>query len=159
MPLILIMRHAHAEPPGTGPDSERNLTPQGRTQALKVARLLAYKPSIILSSPYKRALQTAEIIAGEKSAQVKTAHELEPGRASLESLASLNPPDGALVVGHNPSLERIIYSLTGCGVRLAPASLAVVSYGHRLAPGTGMLLSLLNPEFLLAPEESRAGSK
>ena len=153
MPLIMIMRHAQAEPPGTGPDPERRLTAEGVNQARRISRSLSLKPSIVYTSPYARARETASIIAREHQVDVKVVEELSPAQASLESLARLNPPDSALVVGHNPSVERIVSTLTGCTVTLSPGALAIVFYASRIAPGSGMLKALLDPQYLADKSE------
>ncbi|HUI79486.1 MAG TPA: histidine phosphatase family protein [Bryobacteraceae bacterium] len=64
---IYLLRHAAAEdgPPGMK-DSDRALTPEGREKlkrVLKRARNADVKPDVILSSPYRRALETAEMAA------------------------------------------------------------------------------------------------
>ena len=64
---IYILRHGVAEEPQTGqPDSERALTPDGRKKlrnVLRTASSAGVAPSLILTSPYKRALQTAQLAA------------------------------------------------------------------------------------------------
>ena len=65
---IYLLRHAIAEDAAPGhPDSDRALTPEGRERlkrVLKRARAAAVAPSVILSSPYRRAVETAAM-AGE----------------------------------------------------------------------------------------------
>lgn len=64
---IYLLRHGIAEDAAPGrPDSERPLTSEGREKlrrVLKRARSADCAPSVILSSPYKRALQTAAVAA------------------------------------------------------------------------------------------------
>src|SRR3954471_14786755 len=61
---IYLLRHGIAEDGKPGrPDSERALTDEGRAKlrgVLKRARTAAVTPSLILSSPFRRALETAE---------------------------------------------------------------------------------------------------
>lgn len=64
---IYLLRHAAAEnaPPGMK-DSDRALTPEGREKlkrVLKRAKSAGVEPGVILSSPYRRALETAEMAA------------------------------------------------------------------------------------------------
>jgi phosphohistidine phosphatase len=64
---VYLLRHGIAEdaPPGH-PDSERALTGEGREKlrrVLKCARAAGAAPGVILSSPYRRAVQTAEAAA------------------------------------------------------------------------------------------------
>jgi phosphohistidine phosphatase len=64
---IHLLRHGTAEEvPPAGSDAERKLTEAGREEirrALEFARNAQAAPSLILSSPYVRAIETAEIAA------------------------------------------------------------------------------------------------
>ena len=64
---VYLQRHGVAEDIGPGGrDSERRLTAEGRKklrQILGRALKAGAKPNLILTSPYKRALSTAEIAA------------------------------------------------------------------------------------------------
>lgn len=64
---IYLLRHGIAEDAAPGkPDSDRALTSAGREKLRRVlarARAAKVKPNLILSSPYRRALQTAETAA------------------------------------------------------------------------------------------------
>ena len=64
---IYLLRHGIAEDPKPGhPDSERPLTAEGRDKlrrVLKRARTADLDPTLILSSPYRRALETAAVAA------------------------------------------------------------------------------------------------
>ena len=62
---IYLLRHGVAEDAPSGKkDAERALTPEGRKKlraVLKRAQSSGFKPEVILTSPYMRARQTAEI--------------------------------------------------------------------------------------------------
>jgi phosphohistidine phosphatase len=61
---IFLLRHGIAEEGGPGlPDSERALTAEGKEKLRRVLKQADIKPSLILSSPYRRAVETAEIAA------------------------------------------------------------------------------------------------
>ncbi len=64
---IYLLRHGIAEEPQAGrADSERALTSEGRDKlrrVLKRARTADLDPGLILSSPYRRARETAEVAA------------------------------------------------------------------------------------------------
>ena len=64
---IYLLRHGIAEDPKPGrPDSERPLTGEGREKLRRVltrARSADCEPGVILSSPYRRALETARTAA------------------------------------------------------------------------------------------------
>ena len=64
---IYLLRHGIAEDAAPGrPDSERPLTSEGREKLRRVlerARSADTAPSVILSSPYKRAVETSTVAA------------------------------------------------------------------------------------------------
>ena len=64
---IYILRHGIAEEAqGNQPDSERALTAEGKKKLRSVLRTAAaadVAPSLILTSPLRRAVQTAQIAA------------------------------------------------------------------------------------------------
>jgi phosphohistidine phosphatase len=64
---IYLLRHGIAEDAKPGhPDAERSLTDEGRDKlrrVLKRARTADLDPSLILSSPYRRAVETAAVAA------------------------------------------------------------------------------------------------
>ena len=75
--LILLCRHAIAaqrDPDLYPDDSERPLVREGRREQTRMARRLARRnlvPTVICSSPWKRAWQTAAILARETGAGKK----------------------------------------------------------------------------------------
>src|SRR5579871_1461271 len=85
---LYLFRHGIAEEPRPGrPDAERALTPEGKKKLraiLKVAREAEVQPSLILTSPYVRAVETAELAAQileYKGALLKTEVLAPGGRA------------------------------------------------------------------------------
>src|SRR3954462_13506973 len=71
---IILVRHAEAEDRALGtPDPERTLVAAGRKAARatgKAVAALKVEPGVIVTSPYPRAHETAEIIAHELGAQL-----------------------------------------------------------------------------------------
>jgi phosphohistidine phosphatase len=116
---LYILRHAIAEPltPRIARDSERSLTPEGETKMWRIAKgmkMLDLSFDLILSSPFRRSLQTAEIVA--EVFKVKEILEILPALASgtdtkelVEALQKrvVNERD-VLLVGHEPDLSRLI---------------------------------------------------
>jgi phosphohistidine phosphatase SixA len=147
--LYVLFRHGSAVPvEKAGSDEARWLTPEGRREVGRVARLLPFKPSVVLTSPYTRAQETAEIIAHVWGSGVVVVDELAPGRARCKNIASL--VDGeprAVIVGHNPDLEELLCCLIGGGnVVLKPGSAAVVEVEDGWKRGRGTLVELITPE-------------
>jgi phosphohistidine phosphatase len=162
---LYILRHASAGTRRLNPilDLKRPLDKEGKEQCLRLAHVLrAMKISfdLIISSPLKRALQTAQFIATETGyeAQIVLSSGLAPeaGFADFQKmLQTVNGSENLLVVGHNPNLQDFLGGLLvqgeGAGkvipqVRLRKGTLARLSLGQ---PGQGrspaMLLSLLDP--------------
>jgi phosphohistidine phosphatase len=117
---LYILRHAIAVEPGTpgnAKDADRPITPEGERKTRQAARAMeALKLSfdLILSSPYKRARQTAEIVARKLTAhkRLELTNSLTPGgspRKLVELLNALKPaPDSVMLVGHEPYLSELI---------------------------------------------------
>jgi phosphohistidine phosphatase len=117
---IYILRHGIAVERGSPEfenDSERPLTPEGKRQLHRTSRALKKMKmdfDLVLSSPFARARQTAEIMAGELKLKerLKFSDELLPDGSTknlLRQLHDLKPePESILLVGHEPYLSRLI---------------------------------------------------
>ncbi|HEY3310697.1 MAG TPA: phosphohistidine phosphatase SixA [Anaerolineales bacterium] len=116
---LYVIRHAIAVEAGSSGyenDSQRTLTDKGRRKMENIAlglRRLDVSLDLILSSPYLRARQTAEILAEAfemKQGPVLSQH-LAPGGDLDEFFGEINekyPVDSLAVVGHEPSLSTMI---------------------------------------------------
>src|SRR5215831_12800994 len=124
--IIYFLRHASA---GTGlsnprKDERRALDEEGILQARYIGRLLAnldVQVEQIVSSPLKRARQTASLVANELAfeAAVQIDDALRP-EAEFDQfqtmLARYKKYEAVMVVGHNPSLtEFLSKSVSGAG--------------------------------------------
>jgi phosphohistidine phosphatase len=128
---LYILRHGIAvEPgaPGFENDSERPLIPKGERRlhsAAAAMKKLDLSFDLILSSPFTRAKQTAEIVAGELKLRKRLEFfdGLAPGgnpKALIQALNELNPaPENILLVGHEPYLSRLISLLVSGGADAA----------------------------------------
>jgi phosphohistidine phosphatase len=117
---LYILRHGIAVEPGTPgyeKDADRPLTPEGERKLLQIAEAmealdLAF--DLILSSPYLRARQTAELVAESLKARKKLelSDSLVPGGNPKKLVELLNrlqpPPESVLLVGHEPYLSGLI---------------------------------------------------
>jgi phosphohistidine phosphatase len=117
-----LLRHGLSRPAGPGGDRLRELSPEGVSDLTALAGRLAgegWAPGRIFSSPYMRALQSANIVA--RGAGVTAAVEpflaLEPEREPegvLGALAALGVTGGhVLLVGHQPLIGLLAGYLTG----------------------------------------------
>jgi len=136
---IFILRHgiAGSHVAGSAADAERPLTDEGRAELRRVAAAmeqLKLSFEVILSSPYKRAHQTAELVAkarGEEK-KLRLSEHLTPAGSARELIDSINDieprPDSILLVGHEPHLSELIsFLISGqsrAGVLLKKAGLA-----------------------------------
>jgi len=143
--LLALMRHGKAEPKGEKPDELRSLTSEGFRDVESVAGLLPFKPSIVYSSPYRRAIQTAEVVASRYGVKVSIVEELKPGVFTVDSLRKINVRDRALLVGHAPSIELVLSSLIGGGsVKMKASSIAIIEV-EELDYSMATLIALLIP--------------
>ena len=162
---LYFLRHAKAAllaPKRGGPDNERALTPEGRQRMKQISRVLTaldLSLDLILTSPYRRARQTARIVAEElhlEKALRLSGHLVPEGdpQALLDELdRRFATRRSALLVGHEPSLGRIL-SLVTCGgpglsVTFKKAGLAKVVCGPPGAEPRASLEWLLTPSQLL----------
>jgi phosphohistidine phosphatase len=117
---LYLLRHGIATEPemaGYEPDSERPLTAKGKTRLQVAAKAMAKLDlsfDLILSSPYRRAKETAEIIAKHFKLRKKLAFtdDLTPAgnpRLLIQQLNEFRPePENVLLVGHEPYLGKLI---------------------------------------------------
>ncbi len=114
---IYLLRHGIAEdaPPGM-PDADRALTPAGRQKLRRVlarARAAKVEPDVILSSPYRRALETAEIAVeslGYKGKVVQTT-ALTPDanpHDTWEEIRARKSEASLLLASHEPLMSSLL---------------------------------------------------
>jgi phosphohistidine phosphatase len=128
---LFILRHAIAEPrTETKPkaDSERRLTPDGEKKMCRIAegmKAAGFEFDLILSSPYVRAKQTADIVA--RVFKMRNALELSaqlvphgnPRKLIDELRAACARRRSLLLVGHEPHLSSFISLLLSGDVTLS----------------------------------------
>lgn len=126
VPLYLV-RHAKAgsRHDFDGDDRERPLTNTGRKQSMALAeRLAAMSPTTIVSSPYRRCIETVEPLAVAIASEVQVHEALaefftersQPDADLHTLLQSL--PDRAVLCSHGDVIPAIIESLRAAGMRV-----------------------------------------
>src|SRR5580658_10088835 len=124
---LYILRHGIAELGSPGRDSERELTDDGRKKTAAVveaARRAGLAPSLILSSPYARAIQTARVAADELDykGHIVKIDSLEPHRtpeAVWSELREYREETSILLAGHEPLLGHLVaYLLSAPTLRI-----------------------------------------
>ncbi|HVS88919.1 MAG TPA: histidine phosphatase family protein [Candidatus Acidoferrum sp.] len=159
---LYVVRHGIAidrEDPKCPPDPERYLTEEGVEKTGAVARgvaSLGATADLFLSSPYVRALQTAEIFACifEYSKQKirRTDLLLPGGEPSLffRELAKDKQSSAVFCFGHAPQLDDLIATALGSKhqvTALKKAGAALVEL-RRVSPPSGQLVWLAMPKML-----------
>lgn len=114
---LLLIRHADAGDRDAAQwpdDTHRPLTPRGERRHRKVSkrlRKLGLVPTLLLTSPWRRAWQTAEITAEEVNCPAPVATEAlatPPTIARIGSAIGSRPPDAVVaLVGHEPWLSEL----------------------------------------------------
>lgn len=118
--IVCIIRHGKAERnSASGTDVDRALRRRGIRQAEFLSRALCERltsPCVVYSSPFTRARQTAEPIAGSLGAELRCDQRLEVGRPVSHALELITETGTRLkaicLVGHNPQLTELIAVLT-----------------------------------------------
>ncbi len=161
--LVMLLRHAIAEEQSaSGGDDDRRLTGEGKRKLREVVagmRALELPVDVVLSSPLRRAVETAEIVADGYAAkpEVEITPALAPGAgpdAVLAALAHVGRPSGAVLVGHEPDLAALASTLL-------VGTPGLLHMGFRKAGLAGIVVASLPPraagalEFFLTPQQLR----
>jgi phosphohistidine phosphatase len=148
---LYFLRHGQADWPNWNkPDDERPLTKSGKKEMREVARFLRrlkVRPSLIVTSPLPRAVQTAEIAADCLKAKLRKDGSLAPGFGvgELRTLLKHHRADSLMIVGHEPDFSDVISELTGASLKLSKAGVALVDIDSESE--RGRLLWLFPPKF------------
>jgi len=111
---LILLRHAHAEPPAQGQDDmDRPLSRQGLAEAEAAGHWLkahGYLPDRILASPARRTRETLEqvlqVLGYVEQLQDPRIYEATPGTLMQVADEHREHPR-VLLVGHNPGLEQM----------------------------------------------------
>jgi phosphohistidine phosphatase len=159
---IYVVRHGIAidrEDPKCPPDPERYLTEEGIEKTKRVAAAVAAlgaTPDLLLSSPYVRAMQTAEIFASAldySKQKIRRTDLLLPGAEPslfFRELAKDKQTSTLFVFGHAPQLDDIIAAAVGSKhhiTSLKKAGVALLEL-KRVSPPNGQLVWLAPPKLL-----------
>jgi phosphohistidine phosphatase len=156
---IYILRHGIAEDPKAGvPDAERALTDPGREKLRAVlgqAREAGVRPSLILSSPYRRAQQTAHMAAQVlRCNKIVEAEVLVPGstpKAVWDAICAHRREPALLLAGHEPLLGMTVGYLLGVPalqVDLKKAALVRIDRESFSGAPHGVLKWMLTPRLV-----------
>ena len=153
---LYLIRHSIAENITMDKkDFDRELTEEGKFVIKKTSE--AWKNyignvDVVLTSPLKRAMQTAEIISTnlqDKQNLIKD-NNLGTGSRTADLIDILNSLDykNVVVVGHQPDLSQHINNFCGTGsfnLAFPPASLAKIEFDNTIKYGRGRLIYFIPP--------------
>ncbi len=148
---LYVLRHAEAVDQAAS-DAARELTPRGVEQARTVGAFCqrhGLQPELILSSPYRRAVQTAEGFTAAFGVTPQNAPFLASGMrpdAALVELRAYQRLDSLMIVGHQPDLGDLIAGLLGLqdgeNFSVGKASLTCLEVGRLGVGGASLRFSL-----------------
>jgi phosphohistidine phosphatase len=159
---LYIVRHGIAidrEDPKCPPDPERYLTEEGVEKTKQVAKGVAglgVTADLFLTSPYVRAVQTAEIFASAinyAKQKIRRSELLLPGAEPsflFRELAKDKQASSVFLFGHAPHLDDVIATALGSKrhvTALKKAGVALIEL-KRISPPIGMLAWLAIPRLL-----------
>jgi len=130
--ILALMRHAIAT--GQGPAAA--LLPEGAAYLRRLASRLegeGWRPAAIVTSPYRRARESAMVMASALGATVETyvlddlVPEGEPEDALAAILAAVPVATPVLVVTHLPLVGRLVQALTGDDESFSPGTFVEVA--------------------------------
>ena len=153
---LYLIRHSIAENITMDKkDFDRELTEEGKFVIKKTSE--AWKNyignvDVVLTSPLRRAIQTAEIISTnlqDKQNLIKD-NNLGTGSRTADLIDLLNSMDykNVVVVGHQPDLSQHINNFCGTGsfnLAFPPASLAKIEFDNSIKYGRGRLIYFIPP--------------
>lgn len=168
--IIYFLRHASAgqSKPNAAQDAKRPLDKEGIDQCGYIGRALAsldVQVDVIVSSPLKRATQTASLVANEIGHDGKLV--LSPAldkNGNMDSFRQLldshSKQDAIMVVGHNPNLSQFLSLLVSGGssdrgVELKKGAVARVDWGSRKP---ALLIWCITPKVVRTVYDSAATS-
>ncbi len=153
---LYLLRHGIAED-NAATDADRQLTEEGRhklRRVLKRAASAGVSPSLIISSPYKRALESAEIAASELAykGKILRAGTLTPDSSPPSVWSEIREhrdEPSILLAGHEPLFSATVAFLLGSTnqmVEFKKAALVRIDLHSFSAQPQGVLHWMLTPK-------------
>jgi len=145
---IYLIRHGEAEQTSDSkPHEERSLTAEGIEiikTSLEIWEKFIYNFDIVLTSPLKRAKQTAQIIQNVFNAEFDVVEEISLLNGGLSedlvSIASSLNMDDVAMIGHQPDIGNHLSAMIGTNLsnfRIQPGTIAKVSFSEKPKLGKG----------------------
>ena len=137
MKKLILMRHAQAITQDNNLDDyDRSLNKNGVKEAKEVGERLLnknFKADLIISSPAKRAIQTAEIISNEikyKKSILPNQYIYEAYVNTLQEIISFihDDNDTVFLIGHNPSISVLAYMFCNLKENIPTAATVEINF-------------------------------
>jgi phosphohistidine phosphatase len=132
--VVYLVRHAEAAPGGV--DADRRLTAAGRSAFSGLLSSLGPRLAVkrVLTSPFLRARQTAEILGRATGAAVEALDDLASGHAGGRELLALlrQQPGGTALVGHNPEVAEALALAGAPSAAVPPGTVAALDVGGKV---------------------------
>lgn len=159
--ILYLVRHGIAidrEDPNSPSETERYLTRDGIKKTREVAkaiRTLKIEPSLLITSPYVRAAQTAEIFAEAldySREKIRQSQALRPGSNPADFLKEIahGKASEVMAFGHAPHLDQVLAAAIGARAvftAMKKAGVAALDFeSHSVAKAT--LLWLVTPKLI-----------
>lgn len=151
---VVAIRHAKPLSEGYADDSLRPLSDEGKSTQKVMCKHLNDQgiiPDIIITSPYLRAMQTAEIAKETHPAEIIALDALgdpfDPD-AIIQQLQNLDDGKTAFLIGHAPTLAEFINQLVGDNVLpegMSKSSSAIVDFDDKPGFGNGKFFGYFLP--------------
>jgi phosphohistidine phosphatase len=158
MKILYVLRHAKSDwSDASLPDFERPLNERGLKAAPKMGvfmRERGIEPDLIVSSPARRALETAQLVKEAAAFSAEIRFESGIYEASVGDLMEIvsktdDSTEKLLIVGHNPGFENLVGYLTGEFHPMPTAALAEIELpvkSWKEITGGGKLKNLFKPK-------------
>ena len=162
MKRLFILRHAKSSwDDASLSDFERPLNDRGLEAAPFMGRYMAehgYLPKAIVSSPARRAKETAELIKANAGigGEIRfddRIYEASPNTLRQVAAELSDDLDSALIVGHNPGIEGFIRYLSGQIEPMPTAAVAVIDLDidswRKIDHLTGKIVTIIRPKAVM----------
>jgi phosphohistidine phosphatase len=159
MKRLYVLRHAKSSwDDASLADYDRPLNERGLETAPFMGRLMrerGYLPDAVLSSPAKRARETARLASEAAGINLQILFDERIYEASPQTLVKVlsavdDKAGSAMVVGHNPGMEGLIRLLAGETAAIPTAALAVIDLDienwSKIDHMSGTLVEVLRPK-------------
>lgn len=136
MKTLYVLRHAKSGwADNLQADFDRPLNQRGLNAAPFVGEVMAKRdalPDIVISSPARRAMQTAALFKESAGSNAEIKYDERIYEASVHALEIVvsqidDKFESALIVGHNPGMEGLINYLTGTQEAMPTSALASIN--------------------------------